>query len=161
MKFLIGLLITTNLLFAVSEKLVIDAKNFETDDAKGITTFLGDVKLKKVKDKLNSNKLEIYMKPNSKGKNRQPLKYIATGNADFEIHSNGKIYIGKGNKIIYDPTKQEYTVIGNGYLKETTEDRELFGEKIFINQLTGNARVSGSEKKPVRFILNIENGGKN
>ncbi len=160
MKFLLGLLITSSLLLGASEKLIIDAKNFETDDAKGITVFTGNVKLKKVKDKLNSNKLEIYMKPNSKGKNRQPLKYIATGNADFEIHSNGKIYIGKGEKVIYEPTTQEYTVIGNGYLKETTENRELFGDKIFINQLTGNARVSGSEKKPVRFIINIENGGK-
>lgn len=161
MKFLISLLITTTLLFSASEKLVIDAKNFETNDVNGITIFSGDVKLKKAKDKLNSNKLEIYMKPNSKGKNRQPLKYIATGNASFEIHTNGKIYIGKGNKIIYNPLKQEYTVLGNGYLKETIEDRELFGEKIFINQLTGNARVSGSEEKPVRFILNIENGGEN
>ena len=160
MKFLLGLLITSSLLFSASEKLIIDAKNFETDDAKGITVFTGDVKLKKVKDKLNANKLEIFMTPNSKGKSRQPLKYIATGNADFEIHSNGKIYIGKGEKVIYVPKSQEYTVLGNGYLKETTEDKELFGEKIFINQLTGNARVSGSEKKPVRFILNIESGKK-
>lgn len=160
MKFLLGLLITSSLLLGANEKLIIDAKNFETNDAKGITVFSGDVKLKKLKDKLNSNKLEIFMTPNSKGKDRQPLKYIATGNADFEIHSNGKIYIGKGDKVIYEPKNQEYTVIGNGYLKETTESRELFGDKIFINQLTGNARVSGSENKPVRFILNIESGEK-
>jgi len=160
MKFLIGLLVTSTLLFSATDKLVIDAKNFETDDSKGITIFTGNVKLKKAKDKLNSNKLEIYMKPKTKGKARQPLKYIATGNADFEIHTNGKIYKGKGSKIIYDPVKQEYTVIGNGYIKEEVEQRELFGDKIFINQLTGNARVSGSDKKPVRFILNIESGDK-
>ena len=45
-------------------------------------------------------------------------------------------------------------------VKELTEERELFGEKIFINQLTGNAKVSGSKNKPVRFILNIESGDK-
>lgn len=163
MKFFIGLLIglsITTQVFAANEKLIIDAKNFETDDSKGITIFTGEVKLKKLNDKLNSNKLEIFMKPNSKGKDRQPLKYIATGNADFEIHSNGKIYIGKGEKVTYIPQKQEYTVEGNGYLKETTEDRELFGEKILINQLSGNAKVSGSKDKPVRFIINIENEDK-
>ena len=161
MKFLIGLLlgllIISTQVFAASERLIIDAKNFETDDSKGITIFTGDVKLRKAKDKLNSNKLQIFMKPNSKGKDRQPLKYIATGNADFEIHSNGKVYIGKGNKVTYVPLKQEYTVEGNGYLKEITEDRELFGEKILINQLSGNAKVSGSKDKPVRFIINIDN----
>lgn len=160
MKFLIGLLITSTLLFAVSEKLIIDAKNFETDDIKGLTTFTGNVKLKKVKDRLNSDKLEIYMKPKEEGKSRQASKYVATGNADLEIHTNGKIYIGKGKKIIYIPEKQEYTVLGNGYLKEITESRELFGEKILINQLTGSAKVSGSENKPVRFIINIESDGK-
>jgi len=156
MKFLLTVLLSSSMLFAASEKLIIDAKNFETNDAKGITVFTGNVKLKKAKDKLNSQKLEIYMKKNSKGKARQPLKYVATGDANFEIHSNGKIYKGEGNQIIYNPNKQEYTVNGNGHVKELTEERELFGEKIYINQLTGNAKVSGSKNKPVRFIINIE-----
>jgi len=160
MKFLVGLFLSTSLLFAQADKLIIDAKNFETNDAKGLSTFTGNVKLKMVKDRLNSDKLDIYVKPNTKGKAKQPIKYVATGNVDFTIFSNGKHYTGKGNKVIYTPTKQEYTVIGNGYLKEVTQERELFGEKIFIDQVSGNARVSGSDKKPVRFILNIENGNK-
>lgn len=160
MKFLVGIFLSTSLLFAQADKLIIDAKNFETNDAKGLSTFTGNVKLKMVKDKLNSDKLDIYVKPNTKGKAKQPIKYVATGNVDFTIFSNGKHYTGKGNKVIYTPAKQEYTVIGNGYLKEVTEERELFGEKIFIDQISGNARVSGSDKKPVRFILNIENGDK-
>lgn len=159
MKFLLMVLLTSSMLFATSEKLIIDAKNFETDDSKGITIFTGNVKLKKAKDKLNSQKLEIFMKANSKSK-AQPDKYIATGNADFEIHTNGKIYKGKGNKIIYEPKKQEYTIIGNGHVKEEVEKRELFGETIYINQVTGNAKVKGTSKKPVRFIINIENGEK-
>lgn len=160
MKFLVAFLFCVTSMFASTEKLIIDASNFETNDAKGISIFTGNVKLKKSKDKLNSNKLEIYVKPNSKGKAKEPIKYVATGNVDFLIHSNEKQYKGKGNKVIYNPKTQEYTVIGNGYIKEVTEDRELFGEKIFINQLTGNAKVQGSKKKPVRFILNIESGDK-
>jgi len=160
MKFLVGLFLSTSLLFAQADKLIIDAKNFETNDAKGLSTFTGNVKLKLTKDKLSSDKLEIYVKAQTKGKNKKPLKYIATGNVNFEIFSKKKHYKGKGNKVIYNPIKQEYTVIGNGYIKEVSEDRELFGERIFINQLNGSAKVSGSKKKPVRFILNIENGDK-
>ncbi len=160
MRYLIGLFLSLTLLFAQTGKLIIDAENFETSDSKGITIFTGSVKLKMAKDKLNSDRLEIYVKPNSKGKVKQPIKYEATGNVDFVIFSNDKHYKGKGDKIIYNPSKSEYTVIGNGYIKEETEQRELFGEKIFINQLTGNARVSGSKEKPVRFILNIESNNK-
>lgn len=161
MKFLLAAaLLSSTILLAATEKLIIDAKNFETNDAKGITIFTGDVKLKMSKDRLNSQKLEIYMKPKSKGKAKQPLKYVATGKASFEIHTNGKIYKGKGNKIIYSPAKQEYTVLGNGYIKEEIEKRELFGEKIYINQISGNAKVQGSSKKPVRFIINVESGDK-
>jgi len=160
MKFLFAIFAITSMLFGATEKLIIDSNHFETNDSKGITTFTGNVKVKKSLDKLNSQKLEIYMKPNSKGKAKEPLKYIATGKVDFEIHSNGKVYKGKGDKVIYNPSTQEYTVIGNGYIKEEIEQRELFGENIYINQLSGNAKVIGKENEPVRFIINIESGSK-
>ncbi len=160
MKYLVGLFFSSILLFAQTDQLIIDAQNFETDDSKGISIFTGNVKLRMAKDKLNSEKLEIYVKPNTKGKAKQPIKYIATGDVNFVIFSKDKHYKGKGDKLIYNPIKSEYEVIGNGYIKEETEKRELFGEKIFINQLTGNAIVSGNKDKPVRFILNIENGNK-
>ncbi|WP_417331983.1 LptA/OstA family protein [Halarcobacter sp.] len=162
MKLLLKLALASTLVFANAntEKLIIDAKNFETDDKKGISIFTGNVKLKMAKDRLNANKLEVFMKPKAQGKNLEPLKYIATGNVSFTIFSNGKHYKGKGNKVIYDPKKLEYTVLGKGYLNEVTEDRKLYGEKIFINQETGNAKVSGTDNKPVRFILNIDSGKK-
>jgi lipopolysaccharide export system protein LptA len=159
MKFLFGLLLCVASLFGASEKLIIDSKHFEADDAKGLSIFTGNVKLKKVKDTLNSDRLEVYMEPNTKGKKgRKPIKYIAIGNVDFEVYSNGKHYKGKGNKVIYDPNTSEYTVIGKGYLHEVTENRELYGEKIFVNKITGRAKVNGTEDKPVRFIINIDNG---
>ncbi len=139
-----------------SEKLIIDAKKFEADDQKGISTFTGNVKLKMSKDKLNANKLEIFINT----KTKKPIKYIATGKVDFEIYSNGKHFIGNGERVIYNPDKQEYTIIGKGYINETVEEREIYADEIFINQLTGSAKVSGSDDKPVRFILNIDKNGK-
>lgn len=160
MKIFASLLISSLMLFAQTDKLVIDALDFETSDAKGLSTFTGNVKLVMNQDKLDSDKLEVYVKPNTKGKAREPLKYIATGNVKFKIFSQGKEYHGKGQKVIYMPKKKEYIIIGDGYLKEVIEDRELFGDKIMVNQETGAAKVSGTENKPVRFILNIESDEK-
>ncbi|QKJ23426.1 lipopolysaccharide transport periplasmic protein LptA [Poseidonibacter lekithochrous] len=158
MKFLAGLLVCSTLLFAQTQKLVIDAEQFEASDNKGISSFTGNVKIKMGKDKLNANKVDIYF-VSQKGTNvKTPSKYIATGNVDFELVTKLKHYIGKGNKIIYSPSKQEYTVIGNGFLQEKNDNRKIYGDKIYVNQLTGEARVSGSEDKPVRFIINIQQG---
>lgn len=154
MKYLAGLIISSTLLFGANEQLVIDAKNFEASDKKGVSSFSGNVKIKMGKDKLNANKVDIYF--NSNGKT--PTKYIATGNVDFELVTAAKHYFGKGNKVIYSPLKEEYTIIGNGFLEEKNDNRKIYGEKIFVNQLSGEARVSGSDNKPVRFIINVERG---
>lgn len=158
MKFLAGLLVCSTLMFAQTQKLVIDAEKFEASDNKGISSFTGNVKIKMGKDKLNANKVDIYF-VNQKGSNvKTPSKYVATGNVDFELVSNKKHYIGKGDKIIYSPSKQVYTVLGNGFLQEKNDDRKIYGDKIYVNQKTGEAKVSGSEDKPVRFIINIQQG---
>lgn len=158
MKYLAGILLSSTLLFAASEQLVIDAKNFEANDAKGISTFTGNVKIKMGKDKLNANKVDIYFTTDKKTNSKTPSKYEATGNVDFELNSKAKHYIGKGDKVIYSPLKEEYTIIGNGFLQEKNDDRKIYGDKIFVNQLTGEAKVSGSESKPVRFIINVQRG---
>ncbi|AXH15294.1 lipopolysaccharide transport periplasmic protein LptA [Malaciobacter mytili] len=155
MKYFLLSLVASSMLFA-QEKLVIDAKKFEANDAKGISIFTGDVKLRKAKDKLDADRLEVYMSSKDSEK-RVPLKYIAIGNVSFDIISKDKEYEGKGNKVIYYPNKEEYEIIGNGYIKEKVEDRKIYGDKIFINQTTGEAKVSGTEDKPVRFIINLDN----
>ncbi|MAD42559.1 MAG: lipopolysaccharide transport periplasmic protein LptA [Arcobacter sp.] len=158
MKFLAGLLVCSTLLLAQTQQLVIDAQNFEANDKKGISTFTGNVKIQMGKDKLNAQKVDIYFVTKKGSTGKIPSKYIATGNVDFEIITDLKHYVGKGNKIIYSPLKQEYTVLGNGFLEEKNDDKKIYGEKIYVNQLTGEAKVSGSDNKPVRFIINIERG---
>ena len=89
---------------------------------------------------------------------KTPSKYIAQGNVDFEFVTATKHYVGKGDKVVYTPSKEEYTVIGNGFLQEKNDDRKIYGDKIFVNQLSGEAKVNGSDNKPVRFIINVERG---
>ncbi len=163
MKILLSVLVSIVFLFANSEdKLIIDSNNFESDDSKGIAIFTGDVKMIRIKDKLNANKVEVYLNtPTEQNKKREATKYVATGNVSFEIFTALKHYEGKGDKVIYLPQKLQYEIIGNGYLKDMTEDKTLIGETIFIDQTSGNATVKGSKDKPVRFILNIESSNKN
>jgi len=158
MKFLAGLLVCSTFLLAQTQQLIIDAQNFEADDKKGISTFTGNVKIQMGKDKLNAQKVEVFFINKKGSSGKIPSKYIATGKVDFEIITKLKHYVGKGNKIIYSPIKQEYTVLGNGFLQEKNDDKKIYGEKIYVNQLSGEAKVSGNDKKPVRFIINIERG---
>lgn len=158
MKILAGLLICSSLVF--SQKLIIDANKFEGNDKKGISTFTGNVKIQMGKDRLNANKVDIFFITKKGSNSKIPSKYVATGNVNFQIVTKDKHYTGKGNKIIYSPIKQEYTVSGNGFLQEKNNDRKIYGDKIYVNQLSGEAKVSGSQNKPVRFIFNIEKGAK-
>ncbi|RXI33484.1 lipopolysaccharide transport periplasmic protein LptA [Arcobacter defluvii] len=158
MRYLIYSLICSTILFAQTETLVIDAQNFQADDKKGISIFTGNVKIKMGQDKLNANRVDVYFTTDKKTNNKVPLKYEATGKADFEIVTTDKHYIGNGDKIIYTPAKQEYTIIGNGFLQEKNDDRKIYGDTIYVNQLSGEAKVKGSENKPVRFIINVERG---
>lgn len=138
-----------------AEKLIIDAKKFEAYDEKGLSVFTGNVKMVKEKDELESDRLEIYLSKKVADKKREALKYIAFGNVKFKVKTANKFYEGKGDKVVYDPKKMQYVITGNGFLKEVTEDKKLYGDKIFIDQTTGEAKVSGTDNKPVRFIIDL------
>lgn len=155
MKYLIGALFCSTMLFAQTETLIIDAQNFQADEKNGISIFTGNVKIKMGQDKLNAQKVDVVF-VTDKNNNKIPLKYEATGNADFEIITKEKHYIGNGDKIIYSPQKEEYTIIGNGFIHEKNDDRKIYGDTIYVNQLTGEAKVKGSENKPVRFIIQVD-----
>ena len=151
--FILAFLVTS--IFA--EKLIIDAKKFEAYDEKGLSVFTGNVDMKRDKDELQSDRLEVYLSKKTENKKREALKYIALGNVSFKIKTADKLYEGKGDKVVYDPKKLIYTITGDGFIKELTEDKKLFGDKIYVNQATGEAKVSGSDDKPVRFIIDLAN----
>lgn len=153
MKFLFILFVLFSSIFA--EKLIIDSTKFEADDASGVTVFTGNVKMTKSEDYINSDKLTVVMVVGADNK-RSPKEYIAVGNVDFKVVTSGKTYLGKGDKIIYNPISQRYTILGNGYLEDKTMDRKVYGNEIYIDELSGEATVKGDESKPVRFIIKIE-----
>ncbi len=154
MKFFIQLILLLSMVYA-NEDLIIDANHFEADDQKGIAIFTGNVKVQKVKDTLNSDKLVVLMTKNNKNE-QTPKKYTATGNVDFTVLSNEKVYLGKGDTVIYEPVESRYTIIGNGYLEEKIDGRVLYGDKIYLDEITGKAKVVGDDSKPVRFMMKLQ-----
>jgi len=161
MKTLVGIVFCFTLLFAQDDNtLFIDALDFKAD-SKGVFTFTGNVKIKMAKDMLNAQKVDVYFESNNKTNNKIPTMYEATGNVDFEVISQDKYYVGKGDKIIYNPKNEEYTVIGNGFLHEKNSDRKVYGDVIYINKLIGQSSIKGNENKPVQFIIDINKSDKN
>ena len=156
MRYLAATLLLSTLLFAQNDILEIDSVDFQADDKKGISIFTGNVKVRMNQDKLNAKRVDVFFETDKNTNNKTPLRYEAIGDADFEIVTADKHYVGKGDKIIYNPKKEEYNIIGNGFVHEKKDDRKVYGDTIYVNQLSGEARVKGSEQKPVRFIINVD-----
>ena len=145
-------------LSAAQEQVEVTADNFFADEIKQISVLTGNVRIKKgAYDTLNSDKVTIYFDAK-----RQPTKYVATGNANFNILLNQKHYDGKGGVLTYDPTIEAYTLENNAYLHEAETKKEVYGDKIIVNRQKGTYEVKsgGGEKKPVRLIFQVEDQNK-
>ncbi len=138
--------------FLNAEQVEITSNDFFADENKQTSEFIGNVNIKKGSfDELKADKVIVYF-----DKKRQPIKYVATGNARAKIFIKDKHYDGKGNTVTYEPAKQIYTVSGNGYFHEIETDKNVYGEKIVVNQKDGTYSVNSDEKKPVKFIFQVE-----
>ena len=103
MKYLILILIFVSSIYAVSEKLIIDAKKFEASEKKGVSLFTGNVKIQMGEDRLNAQKVKIFFENKKGATSKVPSTYEATGDVSFKIVTIDKKYSGKGDKIIYSP----------------------------------------------------------
>lgn len=140
------------------EQVEVTADDFFADEIKLVSTLTGNVIIKKGSyDTLKSDKVVI----NFDAK-KQPLKYTATGNANFKILLNEKHYDGKGGVLTYIPNDEIYMLENNAYLHESESKKEVFGDKIIVNRKKGTYEVKGggSQKKPVKLIFEVEDNKK-
>lgn len=149
MKLLLTLLVAATLLNA--EKVEVVADKFFADENKQITVFSGNVIVTKSKDKLVANKVVINF-----DKKRQPLKYTASGNAKIDMSMNDKKYFGSAETMIYDPIKNQYTLLKKAFLHEKITDKKVYGDRIWVDQTTGRYEVDSDGGKPVKFIFEVE-----
>lgn len=138
--------------FLSAGQLQIVADRFDRDQLKGISSFTGHVKIKKDRDELNATKVLVYT-----DESNHPIRYEASGNVSFSITSEeNTTYQGEAQKMLFFPHKKEYQFFTDVFLKETKSLRTLSGDKIIINSTTGNAKIVGKKKEPVRVTFEID-----
>lgn len=137
---------------ASANQVEVSADSFYADEKVGLGELVGNVTIKKGKsDTLSANRVKIYF-----DKNRKPQKYEAVNEAKFSILLDGKKYNGSGDLLTYEPKGQIYTLKGSAFLHEIDSDKKIFGDEIIVDQLKGIYNVKSKDKKPVKFIFQVE-----
>lgn len=134
-----------------AETVEVVADKFFADEAKQVTEFTGNVVVTKSQDKLVANKVTINF-----DEKKQPLKYIATGDVKVDLVMKEKAYFGSAQTMIYDPIKDQYTLIENAFLHEKLTNKKVYGNRIWVDQLTGRYEVDSDGQKPVKFIFKVD-----
>ncbi len=135
-----------------ADQLQIIADSFERNQQTGISSFKGHVRIKKNYDELNASKLFVYV-----DKDNSPTKYVASGNVSFDItNDNNASYLGRSQRLIFLPKEQIYHFYEKVYIEEKITGRTLSGEKVTLNMITGNSKILGQRKAPVRVTFEID-----
>jgi lipopolysaccharide export system protein LptA len=133
------------------EEVEVQADKFWANEKEGQGIFTGNVVVTKGSDILKAEKLTIYF-----DQDKNPLKYVASGNATGNLTLNGIKYFGKGEIFTYEPKLSRYTIQKNGMLHEIDTDRKVYGEFITVNQTTGSYEVDSKPSEPVKFIFKVD-----
>ncbi len=129
----------------------VTAEKFFADEKKKMSTFEGNVVITKESDKLTAKKVLIEFDDK-----KQPIRYIATGDAFVKMMMNGKHYEGKAQKMTYVPNENVYFLEQKAFLHELDTDKKVYGDYIRADQNSGQYEVDGKGKAPVKLIFKIE-----
>ena len=87
---------------------------------------------------------------------KQPIRYVATGDAKANLTMNQKKYYGEAEKMTYEPNKSLYTLEKKAFLHELDTDKKVYGDFIRVDQISGHYEVDGKGTGPVKFIFKVE-----
>lgn len=138
------------LLFA--DKVEIVSDTMEAQNLKKEVHFVGNVKIKQLKNSLYGDKVIVYFNDNNKTK-----KYEAIGAVRFEFEQEKGHYKGHADRVTYYPLKSQYILKGKAVIDDVVNKRHIDGNEIILDVLTGKVKIKGSNKKPVKFIFDMEN----
>ena len=143
-------------LLVASERVEILSDRFEADEVKRMTTFWGHVRMKKGRDELNASKVVVHFDAE-----RRPTRYEASGGAKFRLYmkKGEQLYTGRADRLIYEPAKGRYELVGGVVLNEPNLSRTLKGERVTVDRVSGKASVEGEGDKPVKFIFKVDDDG--
>jgi lipopolysaccharide export system protein LptA len=148
------MLTLTQLLFTTSvfaEKVEITSNSMKAENLKKEVHFIGNAKVKKSEDWIHANKIIVYFDDNNDTK-----MYKAIGKVTFEFKNEKGHYKGKSEKVTYYPQTSFYVLNGKAKVDDVMNKRQVKGDQITLDMLTGDSQVKGSKKKPVKFIFTTE-----
>ncbi|CAM2852373.1 lipopolysaccharide transport periplasmic protein LptA [Helicobacter burdigaliensis] len=136
----------------LSDEIHVSAQELSADEASKLTHLKGDVKIKRLDDRLYADEMFIYF-----NKQNRPTKMEAKNNVKFWLTlKDSRKVEGSADTLIYLPQKEEYQLIGNAFVKEPAKKNEAKGDKIIIEQKRGAINVLGDAKKPAVLIFELE-----
>jgi len=137
-------------LFA-AEQLKIVADSFSANEKTGRSVFEGHVRVKKGSDELNASRVEVFTDAK-----RTPTKYIAQGDASFFLKAeDASTFLGRAQKVIFLPQKQEYRFFGDVHLMQINQHKQIDGEEVVVNVREGTASAKGAERQPVIMTFDL------
>jgi lipopolysaccharide export system protein LptA len=151
LKYIKILFLLSFITFGYADKVEITSDVMNAMNTKKEVHFVGNVKIKQLKNALYSDKVIVYF-----DENNQTKKYEAVGSVSFKFKNDNSDYTGSADKVVYLPKNSEYLLIGKAVIDDRINKRKVNGEKIIFNAVTGNAKVKGNKKKPVKFIFDLE-----
>ncbi|PZT48937.1 lipopolysaccharide transport periplasmic protein LptA [Helicobacter valdiviensis] len=134
------------------DEIQVSAQELSADETSKLTHLKGDVRIKRLEDRLHADEMFIYF-----NKQNRPEKMEAKNNVQFwlTLKDSRKIE-GSADTLIYFPQKEEYQLIGKAFVKEPAKKNEVRGDKIIIEQKKGAINVLGDTKKPAVLIFELE-----
>ncbi|MBT8343524.1 MAG: lipopolysaccharide transport periplasmic protein LptA [Sulfurovum sp.] len=146
---IILLFMLTQTLFA--EKVEITSTSMEAEELKKEVHFIGNAKIIKGADWLHAERVIVYF-----GENNETSKYEAIGSVSFEFKKDNNHFKGSADKVMYHIAKSLYVLTGSAVIDDLVKKSHVDGDRIMLDMSTGSVDVKGSNKKPVKFIFDME-----
>jgi len=135
-----------------AEKVEITSDSMHAEDINHEIHFIGNAKIKQLKDWITADKIIVYLDDNNKTK-----MYKAFGNADFEFENEKGHYMGNSEEVEYNPNTSIYILTDRAYVKDLIKKQTAKGDKISVDMLKGKSTVLGTRNRPVKFTLDMGN----
>lgn len=134
-----------------AEKVEITSDEMYAENIKKEVHFIANVKIKQLENWIHADKVIVYF-----NENNETNKYEAQGKVKFEFKDIKNHYQGNSDTLVYLPIKSKYILTGKAVIDDITNKRHINGDKIILDMISGNAKVQGNKKKPVKFIFDME-----
>ena len=135
-----------------AEKVEITSDDMYAQNIQKEVHFNGNVKIKQLENWIHADKVIVYF-----NENNETNKYEALGKVKFEFKDSKNQYKGKSDTLVYLPIKSKYILTGKSEIDDIENKRHINGDKITLDMISGDAKVVGNNKKPVKFIFDMEN----